>query len=270
MNTSSLKNNVLIVTGGASGIGAATCLKLAEEGSSVVVSDINLEGAQAVSEKINKLGVASIAVQTDVASPKDNEELISQTLSKFGKIDGAFLNAGIVIGSTILDGDLEAWQKVVSVNLTGPYLGLRALAPRLHAGASVVITASVAGLRGSAYMPSYIASKHGVVGLAKSAAAEFARKKIRVNAVCPGGVETPILGVTGEDELKALGNMHPLQRLGQPQEIANLVSFLLSEQSSFVTGQAIAIDGGMTSVMPEGEAFPIQTESVQRSALLGD
>jgi NAD(P)-dependent dehydrogenase (short-subunit alcohol dehydrogenase family) len=186
---------------------------------------------------------------------------VEETVRRYSRVDAAFLNAGIAVASSILNGDLAAWQRVLAVNLTGPFLGLRAVAPAIVAagGGAIVLTASAAGLRGGIGMPSYYASKHGVVGLTKAAAAEFAQARVRVNAICPGVIDTPILGPTHADPAYTEGtyaHMHPLRRVGQPEEVADLVAFLVSDRARFITAQAYAIDGGLSQVMPEGEAFP--------------
>jgi NAD(P)-dependent dehydrogenase (short-subunit alcohol dehydrogenase family) len=256
-----LGGKVAIVTGGASGIGAATARTFAREGARVCVADANAEGAEAVAKEIAAGGGDAFALRVDVTDPAANERMVAETKRRFGCVDAAFLNAGIAVPSGILNGDLEAWRRVIAVNLDGPFLGLRAVAPAIVAagGGAIVLTASVAGLRGGIGMPSYYASKHGVIGLMKAAAAEFAQARVRVNAICPGVIDTPILGAAhGNAALTrgVLAHMHPLRRVGQPAEVAELVAFLVSDRAQFITGQTHVIDGGMSQLMPEGEAFP--------------
>jgi NAD(P)-dependent dehydrogenase (short-subunit alcohol dehydrogenase family) len=242
---------VALVTGGASGIGRAAALRLAEEGARVVVADLDRAGAESVAKQIAEAGGEAFACGVDVAREADNARMVEETVSRYGALHRVHLNAGIARSSTIVDGDLETWNAVVGVNLTGVYLGLRAVAKPIQAsgGGAIVATASVAGLVGGTGMPSYYATKHGVVGLVKSAAAEFAPLGIRVNAVCPGVIDTPILGPGhGVPEItEILGRGHLLGRCGRPEEVAEVVSFLLSERSSFATGVAWPVDGGMVA-----------------------
>ncbi len=256
-----LADKVAIVTGGGSGIGRATARTFAREGARVCIADVNGEGAEAAAKEIAAAGGEAFALRVDVTDPAENERMVSETVRRYRRVDAAFLNAGIAVASSIVGGDLEAWHRVLAVNLTGVFLGLRAIAPAIIAagGGAVVLTASVAGLRGGRGMPAYFASKHGVVGLAKAAAAELAQSNVRVNAICPGVIDTPILGPTHGDPTYTQGilaRMHPLRRVGQPEEVAELVAFLVSDHARFITGQAYAIDGGMSQVLPEGEAFP--------------
>jgi NAD(P)-dependent dehydrogenase (short-subunit alcohol dehydrogenase family) len=255
-----LEGKATIVTGGASGIGRATARAFAREGARVCVADANAEGAEAVAKEITAQGGDAFAWRTDVTDEAQNARMVAEAQRRFGRVDAAFLNAGIALQSTVVAGELEAWHRVLAVNLTGVYLGMRAVAPALIAsgGGAIIATASVAGLRGGRGMASYFASKHGVVGLVKSAAAELAQASVRVNAICPGVIDTPILGPNHANPGAAglLGNMHPLRRVGRPEEVADLVSFLASDRARFITAQAYAIDGGMSQVLPEGEAFP--------------
>ncbi len=251
-------NHVAIVTGGASGIGRATARLLASEGARVCIADLDGDGAERVAKEIDAAGGEAFACVGDSSTPEANEDMVRRTLDRFGGLHIAYLNAGIARGSTIRGGDLAVWDEVISVNLRSVFLGMRAVCePMIAQGAgSIVCTASVAGLRGGLHMPSYYASKHGVVGLVKAAACEFAASKVRVNAVCPGVIDTPILGPAHgvKQVTDLLGKGHLLGRVGQPEEVAALVSFLASEQAAFITGVAYPVDGGMTASIGTGRS----------------
>jgi NAD(P)-dependent dehydrogenase (short-subunit alcohol dehydrogenase family) len=263
---------VALVTGGASGIGRATALLLASQGAKVCVADLERAGAEAVAKEIAEAGGEALALAADVSREADNALMVERTLARFGALHAAHLNAGIARYSTILGGDLAVWDQVIAVNLTGVYLGLRAVGAAMATagGGAIVATASVAGLTGGSGMPSYYASKHGVVGLVRAAATELAPQQIRVNAVCPGIIDTPILGPGhGVPEIaERLGQAHLLRRLGRAEEVAQLVSFLLSPAASFMTGGAYTVDGGMTATFERGERNPDDDEVLER--LLAD
>jgi NAD(P)-dependent dehydrogenase (short-subunit alcohol dehydrogenase family) len=247
-----LQGRRAVVTGGGSGIGRATAMKFGAEGARVCVADLDGEAAESVAKEISEAGGEAFAVSADVSLADANDAMVKAVVERFGGVDVAHLNAGIALGSTILDGDIDTWNKVLAVNLSGVFFGMRAVAPAMieAGGGSIVVTASVAGLRGGAGMPSYYATKHGVVGLMKAAASEFAEHRIRVNAVCPGVIDTPLLGpVHGVKEITEgiLARGHLLGRVGEAPEVAALVAFLASDQSAFITGAAYPIDGGMTA-----------------------
>ncbi len=240
---------IFVVTGGASGIGRAVVMLLAQAGASVVVSDVNAAGAEATA---HAAGQGAIAVPCDVTDSAQVEALMQAAVGHFGTLDGTFNNAGV--GGTLKalhEIDEALWDSVMNVNVRGVWLCMKYAVPHLLArGGSIVNTASVAGLiafRGNA---SYAASKHAVIGLTRSAAHEYGRAAIRVNAVCPGFTDTPMLH-TIEDErpgmLESALRAYPLRRMGTADEIAEAVVWLLSDASSYVTGVALPIDGGVTS-----------------------
>lgn len=243
-----LAGQVAIVTGGASGIGAATAALLVAQGASVLVADRDDDQGAALAKD---LGDAAHFVHTDVTEPADVERMVSTAVERWGGLHLAVNNAGMSgTYAKLPDQPLDDWHRTLAVNLTSMFLCLQAEIPAIQASGSsgaVVNVASAAGLIGFANLPAYVASKHGVVGLTKSIALEYARKGIRVNAVCPGTVRTPMLrGFAGSDEaIDAMAAPSPIGRAAEPTEIAQAIVWLCSPAASYVTGQALAVDGGV-------------------------
>jgi NAD(P)-dependent dehydrogenase (short-subunit alcohol dehydrogenase family) len=248
---SDVEGKVALVTGGASGIGRATAMRLALGGASVLVADRDEVGAQGTLDLIADAGGIAHVRAVDVTDPDQIAAMVDDAVGTYGRLDIAVNNAGMTgTYAPLADQTLDDWNRTLVVNLTSVFLSMQAEIPAMLAsgGGSIVNTASGAGLMGFANLPAYVASKHGVVGLTKSVALEFARKGIRVNAVCPGSVRTPMLeGFTGGDEgaLQGMGTMQPIGRLGTPEEIAEAIVWLCSDAASFVTGTAMPVDGGV-------------------------
>ncbi len=242
-----LENKVAIITGAGSGIGKATAQLFAEQGAKVVISDIGEENGNAAVKEIKARGGEAFFYKADSSSPTDNANLVKETIRQYGKLDIAVNNAGIG-GPLAPTGEypVEGWTKTIDINLSGVFYGLRSQIPAmLKDGGSIVNVASILGQAGTKFSPAYVAAKHGVVGLTKAAALEYADKKIRINSVGPGYIKTPLVMKTlDETALNALVGLHPLGRLGESEEIAELILWLASSKSSFVTGAYFPADGG--------------------------
>jgi NAD(P)-dependent dehydrogenase (short-subunit alcohol dehydrogenase family) len=245
-----LVDQVAIVTGGSMGIGRAGAVALARNGAKVVVADIAAEAGEAVVQTILDVGGEAIFIRTDITQVEQIENLVAQTVDYFGRLDIAFNNAGGDLETaSIINSDIEMWERTVALNLTSVWLSLKYQIPRmLERGGAIVNTASVLGQGGSINLPIYATCKHGIIGLTRSAALTFARQGVRVNAVCPGSVDTPALdryvGRFGGDKTR-MGEGHPIGRIADPKEIAEVVVWLCSSAASFVTGTTINVDGGM-------------------------
>ena len=244
-----LKGKVAIITGAASGIGEATAKLFASEGAKVVVTDISEDNGVKVAEDIRKSGGEAIFVKSDASKPGDHEILVKETVKAFGKLDIAVNNAGIG-GASAPTGEypIDSWQKVIDINLSGVFYGMKYQLPEMvKAGSgSVVNIASILGQVGFENSAAYVASKHGVVGLTKSAALEYAKKKVRVNSIGPGFIYTGLVNeeTMGKEALTFLEQKHAVGRLGNAQEVAELILFLASDKASFVTGSYYPVDGG--------------------------
>lgn len=242
-----LENKVAIVTGAASGIGKETALLFAKQGAKVVVSDIDTDDGRDVVEEIKNNGGEASFFKADVSKPEEQEALVEAAKEKYGALHIAFNNAGIVgpVGP-VADIPIEEWDKVISVNLSAVFYGMHYQIPAImeSGGGNIVNTASIMGQVAAANQSGYNTAKHGVVGLTKSAALEYSDKKVRINAVGPGYIDTPLLDFLDEEQKQHLVGLHPIGRLGKAEEIAELVLWLASDKSSFVTGSYYPADGG--------------------------
>lgn len=246
-----LEQKVILVTGGSTGIGCATAKILAQEGARVIIIDVQDEQGEQTVAAIQGAGGLAEYHHADVANYDQVRGIITSTAEKYGSLDGALNNAGIEGPAIkILDYSIEDWERVLRVNLTGVFVCMKCEVEQMSkqaSGGSIVSTASVAGLVGLPGASSYNSAKHGVVGLTKTVALEYAASNLRVNAVCPGFIDTPMLGrVTEASEKirdKLIGQV-PMKRVANPDEIGNAVAWLMSEKSSYVTGVALPVDGG--------------------------
>ncbi|MBQ0721068.1 MAG: SDR family oxidoreductase [Gammaproteobacteria bacterium] len=273
--TGRLEGKVALITGGGSGIGEATALRFQEEGAKVVVVDINGEKAAKVAEALKAKGGEATAFTADVADEAATKAMIQHAVDTFGRLDILHNNATALEVGPVQSLTLEGWNKTLAVNVTAPFLATKYALPIMikQGGGSIVNTASISGTRGDYGMSAYNAGKAAVINFTRSAAIENARHNVRMNCVCPGGIDTPaIQGLTGSSKealphvsvagqsglpqvsaetsqhlRSVMENAHPIGRLGKPVEIANTVLFLASDEASFITGAAYIVDGGMTA-----------------------
>lgn len=250
-----LEARAMIVTGGASGIGRAAALLFAREGARVAVADIQENAARAVADEIAAAGGQAIAIAVNVADRTSTDAMVAATVRAFGRLDGAFNNAGLS-GRTerfLRMGDFpeEEADRLIAVNQQGVWHCMRSELRQMLAdgGGAIVNTSSLAGVRGYAGMAAYAATKHAVIGMTKTAAIEYAAKNIRVNAVLPGGVDTPMNASMPEGWQDVVAKTQPMKRVGRPEEIAEAACWLLSNRASFVNAQALNVDGGWSEVL---------------------
>ncbi|HAM39309.1 MAG: 3-oxoacyl-[acyl-carrier-protein] reductase [Elusimicrobia bacterium RIFOXYC2_FULL_34_12] len=243
-----LKDKVALITGGAQGIGRAIADKLANEGAKIVIVDVMEDAAKKTAEEISKeKNVESLSLKIDVSSSQETDEMVKKTVEKFGKIDIIINNAGITRDNLLVRMSDEEWDKVIAINLKGVFNCSKAAAKVMmkQRSGKIVNIASVVGLMGNAGQVNYSASKGGVIALTKTLARELASRNINVNAVAPGFIKTAMTDKLSEEAKKKLTDIIPLNRLGEASDVANAVKFLCTEESSYITGEIISINGGM-------------------------
>lgn len=245
---------VAIITGAGSGLGQATAVRLAQDGINIAVVDVNETGGNETVEMVKQLGTDAFFVKADVSKVEDVQHYVNATVEKFGTIDYFFNNAGISgSGAYFLDSSVDEIHQIVGINLLGALYGVRFVAEVMlkNGGGSIVNTASSAGVIGQDTVVTYSATKHGIVGLTKSMVAEYAKDGLRVNAIAPAPTETPMVKAYFEanpEMQENVANGIPQKRLGTPEEVAELVTFLLTSKAQYINGEVISIDGGFTNV----------------------
>ncbi|KGP92305.1 short-chain dehydrogenase [Pontibacillus chungwhensis BH030062] len=244
-----LENKVAIVTGGVTGIGEATVRDFCEQGAKVVIADVN-ENGEAFAQELRDQGYETLFVKTDVTSEEDIKNVVNQSVHTYGSLDVLFANAGIGDVTPAHELTYDAWKKLIDVNLNGVFLSNKYAIEQMltqEAGGSIINNASALGHVGQPNMTSYPAAKGGVVNMTRTLAITYAQKNIRVNSVCPGYVDTAIMKEADETARERLTSRHPIGRLGEPSEIAKAVTFLASDDASFVVGSSLLVDGGYTA-----------------------
>ncbi len=269
-----LEKKVAVITGAASGIGRAAAIRFAGEGASVIIADLNREGGESAVRECKENGGHAVFQHTDVTQEAAIQAAIARAVKEFGRLDIMYNNAGLggAVGP-IEQVTVENWDRTMAVLLRGVFLGIKHAPAEMRkvGGGSIISTASVSGLRGGpAGAHAYCAAKAGVINLTRSASVELAKDKIRVNCICPGGINTPLLynHVPGGEDVLAqlLAHFQPIQRAGRPEDIAAMALFLASDDSEWVTGQAMIVDGGLTAALGP---IPVGGASAEQSAPLG-
>lgn len=242
-----VKDKVVIITGGGSGIGKETGLLLAKEGAKVVVGDVNENAGMDTVETINKSGGDAIFVKLDVSNRDQAKQAVKDALAKYGRVDVLINNAGIIQDALVVKMTEEQWDKVVDINLKGPFNCIQAVVEQMIAqGGGVILNiSSIVALYGNVGQTNYAATKAGLVGMTKTLAKELGKKGIRVNAIAPGFIYTPMTATVPEKILDMMKEKTPLKRLGTPADVANALLFLSSDEASFINGAVISVDGGL-------------------------
>ncbi len=263
-----LDNKVAVITGGASGIGLASAVRFAGEGAAVVIGDLNQEGGESAVRQCKENGGRAVFQKCNVAAESEIKSLIDRAVKEFGRLDVIFNNAGLggAVG-TVDEITIENWDKTLAILLRAVFVGMKYAVPEMRkaGGGSIISTASVAGLRGGAGPHAYSAAKAAVINLTRSVALEVGQYNIRVNCICPGGINTPLIYTRlpgGKETAEMfLSQIQPLKRAGRPEDIANMALFLASDESEWVTGQAFVVDGGLTA---GGQLFGQQQSQVMQ------
>lgn len=245
-----LENKVALITGAASGIGKTTSLLFAEEGAKIVLTDVNAEGVNKVVDEIEKKGGQALGLTLDVTNEEQWKKVVKKSVEKFNQIDILFNNAGIYIISPIIDIELNTWNKLMNINVTGVFLGMKHVAPIMakQKKGSIINASSIAGIGGGAGHVLYGASKGAVRTMTKDVAMEYAAYNVRVNSIHPGYIKTEMVDYASEKThktLEQLGALYPMKRLGEIEEVAKAVLFLASDDASYITGSELLIDGGV-------------------------
>lgn len=242
-----LKDKIALVTGAARGIGESIAKRFADQGCHIVVSDIDLQGAQQVADDIESSGRSARAIKSDVSNAKEAEDLVKFTLEQFGRIDILVNNAGITRDNLLMRMNEQEWDSVIAVNLKGTYNCIKAVTRPMmkQRGGRIINLASVVGVMGNAGQANYAASKAGIIGLTKSVAKELAQRNILVNAIAPGYIETEMTKKLPATAHESFMSIIPMKRAGTPTEVANICLFLASDLANYTTGQVIHVDGGM-------------------------
>ncbi len=249
-----LSGKVAIITGAASGMGRATAIRFAGEGAKIVIADLNKEGGEAAARDCRENGSDAIFQKADISGETDVKAAVDRAVKEFGRLDIIYNNAGLggAVGP-IENITVENWDKTMAILLRGVFLGMKHSIPAMRkaGGGSIISTASIAGIQGYAGIHPYSAAKAAVINLTRSAATELAKDRIRVNCICPGGINTPLIygNVAGGENsaAKFLSKMQPMPREGRPDDIANMALFLASDESEWITGAAMVVDGGYTA-----------------------